>query len=211
MDGDDVEEGGEVPADPGAGVVLVRDGVDAELPHESGHFILSTLLLDLVESLGEDIGTTPSENPERLLGCVSGGDQGGRGVARGRLLQSRQAVDRVADDDLCCDLLGSGIDTGLGDVGVEVIADVAEAANDAEDGGGVDRVVLPDGSDSGDVDDVQLVRVSQEADQTHLVVGFVGDVGHDEGARLVLEADIFALAGLERGLSDAGTKAQQAR
>lgn len=79
-----------------------------------------------------------------------------------------------------------------GNVAVEVVDDEGVAVDDLVDGGGVDGVVEPGGGDGGDVDNVEFIGVGEQADEAHLVVGLVGDVGQDEEAGFVLVLGGFA-------------------
>lgn len=71
---DDEEEGREVDTDPCAGVVLVGDRVDAQLPDEGGDLVVGTRLLDVVQRLREHVRAAPGAHPERLVGRVGGVD-----------------------------------------------------------------------------------------------------------------------------------------
>lgn len=199
MDRHDVEKRGEVGPDPSTSVILVRDGIHSQLAHEGCDFLLGPLILDLVQCLGQDVGSAPSEDPERLLAGIHAGDQRRRRVAGSWLVQCGEAIHRVAGDELRGDLVCGRVGSGLGDVAVEVVYDLSVAVEDTVDGWRVDGVVLPRRRHGSDVDDVELVRVGQEPHQTHLVVWLVGDVRHDEHPGLVLVlvrlAQVVALTG----------------
>lgn len=195
----DVVKSREVGPDPSTSVILVGNGVHPDLAHEGCELLLAPLIPDLVQSLGQHVGSTPGKHPERLLAGIYASDQRRRGIAGSWLVQCSKTVHGMSGDELGCNLICGRVRASLGHVAVEVVDDLAVAVKDAEDGRRVDGVVLPGRGDDGDVDDVKLVRVGQEAHETHLVVRLVGDVRHDEHARLVLIlgrlAQAFALAG----------------
>lgn len=191
MDGDDIKQRGKVGADPGARVVLVGDGIHAQLPHEAVDVLVTPRCPDRVQRLRQHVGAAPGADPQGVVlppGRIHGGDERRGGVAGRRRVEGGEAVDGVSRDDAGRELVARGVGPRGGHVGVEDVDDLGVAVEDLEDGGGVDGVVLPGGGDGGDVDEVELVGVGQEPDEAHLVVGLVGDVGHDEDARLVLVA-----------------------
>lgn len=194
MNGDDVEEGRKVEADPWTGIVLVRNGIDAKLANKASNFFLSPGVLDLVECFGQDIGSTPSKNPERLLGSISGVDQGGGSIARCRSVKSSKTIDRLSNDNVRVEVVGRRVGASFWNVRVEVVNDLSVAINHAKDGRGIDGVVLPRRGHSSDVNNVQFVGMGHEPDETHLIVRLVGNVGHDEDSAFVLIASSLAHA-----------------
>ena len=99
MERDDEEEGREVDANPRARVVLVRDRVYAQLPHERSNLVVGPRLLDVVERFRKHVRAAPYAYPERLVGRVGGVDQRGGPVAEGQL-ERGEAVDGVPGVEL---------------------------------------------------------------------------------------------------------------
>lgn len=93
------------------------------------------------------------------------------------------------------DLVPVGVRAGIRDVRVEVVGHFVVGFDDIVRGGEVEGVVLPERCDDGDALQVELVGMDQKPDETHLVIGFIADVGHDECARLRFVAGILALPG----------------
>ena len=192
MKGDDEEEGGELDAYPRARVVLVRDGVHAQLADERSDLVIGARLLDVVQRLREHVRAAPYAHPERLVGRVRSVDQRSGAVAE-RQLERGEAVDGMPGVELRQDFVPVGVHSGVRDVRVEVVRDLAVGFDDVVRRRKVKRVVLPHGCDDGDALQVELVGVDQKTDQAHLVIGFVADVGQDERAWFRFVAGVLAL------------------
>merc|ERR1712078_333228 len=64
---DNIEEVWKPVAHPGTGIVLIRNGVDAQLADERIDFCLAACLHYLPDCLGETVGSTPDRNINRSV------------------------------------------------------------------------------------------------------------------------------------------------
>src|SRR6185312_2553215 len=148
----DVGERRERAANPRAGIILIGDGVDAQMREEAFEVGGRARLLDIQQRLRERVGAAPDGDPERA-----------------RVVAGDAIIDRL--DDAFGARRHVVRANGGHPVGRLAGGDVRAGTIPQPRGGGGDKTF-----------DIEFVRVNQEANHGHLVVRFVRNVGNDEDA-----------------------------
>ncbi len=189
----DVVQVGELAAQPGAGVVLIRDGVDPQARHGSAQLIGRELRARIEQGLCQGVGPTPHRDPQwpRVV-AAHGGEQERRSRRRLPHPGCRNAVSRLPCRDQFLEVGSRG---EAGGVAQQVRLDFGVSVEHAMQHVGSHARAKPGRGRRDEALDVEVVRVHEEPHERHLVVRLVGDVGEDEDAR---PADVGVIAGRRR-------------
>lgn len=191
VQGHDEEQARVVVPDPAAGVILVRDRVDAEARDEGVDGYGASSGRHISQRLGQDVGAAPEGYPEWTLSAALIGllDELLGSSAEAVLVEGSQSVHRPSGHEAVEQVVSCGVsDSIVQKVGVQVVDDASVCTQHGLDGLLVDGVVLPHRGDSGNGGDVDLVGVCQQSNERHLIVGLIRHVSADEGPRLGLVA-----------------------
>jgi hypothetical protein len=159
---------------------LVGDGIYAEFFDEFLYFGWLASSTYSNQCLGERVCSTPEANPHWTWVVEIGCADDGLGAFGGLIEASgSHAVAVLAGEDPCIEIVRGG---PVLRVEQQVGADLLVGLDEGAHGFRMDRRFLPGGRNGDEGFDVDLVRIKQEADERHLVVGFVAYVADNDRA-----------------------------
>jgi hypothetical protein len=174
----DVVERREFPAQPRPGVVLIGNGVDAQLRDDCLELGTRLRRARVQERLRERVRAAPDADPERPR-VAPGGRAKDQLRARRHLVRPDRLHSEtgLAGRDGVAERRGRGEAVGVQEqVGMDPFVGVDERSNDV----GPDLVAHPRRRRRNQAFDVEVIRVDEEPDHRHLIVRLVGDVGEDD-------------------------------